>query len=215
MRPARDFRRTAVARRARLAAAALLGGVLTAAASAAVAASSADTSAPLLDPQAPVSAAQSDQTSSFGVLRGAQAPVDAFAGSAQPAGGANPQLARSVAVPTSALSTGRVWVVPGNGVLCLRVIDPAGGEGWTCSTTAAARAGGLVGTIAHSLDGGGPVFAFGLVPDGVGKVTIDGPGGAATTLSVSNNVYATTVAATPVSVRFSAAGGEVATVPLT
>jgi hypothetical protein len=204
-----------VAHRARLAGAAILGAALTAAATTAVAAVTASTPAQLLAAQTPIAAVAADQASAFGVLRREQAPLDAFGGSAaQTPGGVNPQLARSVAVATSSLSDGRVWIVPGNGVICLRIIDPAGGEGWTCAATSAARQGGLVGTLVASPTGPGPAFIEGLVPDGVTQVTVTDLDGDTETLPVSDNVYATTLAAHPAGVAFAAPGQAPVTVPL-
>jgi hypothetical protein len=210
-----DGLRARLAASGRLAGVAVLGAALTAAATTAVAAVSASTPTQLLAQQTPISAVATDQASSFGVLRQAQGPLDGFGGSAvQRAGGVNPGLARSVPVATSDLSAGRVWVVPGNGVICLRIIDPAGGEGWTCVSTSDAQEGELVGTLVASPSGPGPAFIEGLVPDGVGQVTVTDLGGDVETLPVNENVYATTLPAHPASVSFTTASGQAVTVPL-
>jgi hypothetical protein len=159
-------------------------------------------------PQAPVSAIPAAESSAFGVLREAQAPGDAFGPAALTPAGANPDLARSVAVATSALSTGRVWVVPADDAVCLRVLDPSAGDGWVCASAADAAAGRLIGAMRRSPGDDGPAFVHGLVPDGVTDVTITGPAGQQTSVPVTDNVYGTTVAATPATVAFGLADGQ-------
>jgi hypothetical protein len=155
-------------------------------------------------PEAPVSAVPAAESASFGVLRRAQGAADAFGPAtvaATPAG-ANPALARSVAVPTSSLSAGRVWVMPADDAICLRVVDPLGGDGWVCSTTSDAVAGRLIGAMRSSTGDTGPAFVHGLVPDGVAEVTVTGPTGGTVDVPVTDNVYATTIPATPATVTY-------------
>jgi hypothetical protein len=160
-------------------------------------------------PEPPVSTIPAAESASFGILRQAQGPADGFGGSVpSTAAGANPELARSVAVPTSSLSAGRVWVVPADNAICLRVLDPLSGDGWVCATTADAVAGTLIGAMRSAPEDDGPAFVHGLVPDGVAHVTVIGPDGTATGLAVTDNVFSATIPATPASVTYSLADGR-------
>lgn len=93
---------------------------------------------------APIGEIQPDQAAAFRVFRrpqraGDEIPADVAAAVAGPGRfGRNPGLARAVETPT-----GKGWVVPGRGVVCLVVPGLSGGYGTTCSPTAAAADDGL------------------------------------------------------------------------
>jgi hypothetical protein len=66
-------------------------------------------------------------------------PADVVAQAAGPGRfGRNPELARAVET-----ATGRGWVVPGRGTICLVVPDPVDGYGVSCKPTAAAAEQGV------------------------------------------------------------------------
>jgi hypothetical protein len=91
-----------------------------------------------------IGAVQPDQATAFRVLRRAQRPSDAMPAeiAASVAGpgrfGRNASLARAIGTPT-----GKGWVVPGRGVICLVVPDDAGSYGTTCRPTSAAADEGI------------------------------------------------------------------------
>lgn len=106
-----------------------------------------ETYAPGPSPRAvpvPIGEIQPDQAAAFRVFRRPQRPSDAIpadvaAAVASPARfGRNPGLARAVQTPT-----GKGWVVPGRGVVCLVVPGAAEGYVTTCNPTAAAVDDGL------------------------------------------------------------------------
>jgi hypothetical protein len=187
---------------------ALAFGVGAAATAAAPGGSSSTQTPATFVPQPPVPAVPAAESASFGILRRAQGASDAFGAAVLTPAGANPELARSVAVPTSSLSAGRVWVVPADNAICLRVVDPVGGDGWVCSTTGDAVAGQLIGAMRSSTGDQGPAFVHGLVPDGITQVTVDGPTGSVINLPVTDNVYAATIPATPATVTYTAGDGQ-------
>lgn len=159
----------------------------------------------------PITAIPASESTDFGILRLDQGPNDAFGTADAMPAGANPDLARSVEVPTSSLSTGRVWVVPADGAICLRVVDGADGDGWVCASTADAAAGKLIGSLRTSPEQGGPAFVHGLTPDGVTQVTAVGPDGNPVDVPVTDNVYGITVDATPATVTYTPPGGQTVT----
>jgi hypothetical protein len=58
--------------------------------------------------------------------------------------GLNPDLARAVLTPASSTP---VWLIPGDGFLCLWIKDPIDGSGTTCTTTEQAAAGELYAVL--------------------------------------------------------------------
>jgi hypothetical protein len=160
-------------------------------------------------PEPPVSEIPASESQDFGILRQDQQPGDAFATAPEMPAGANPVLARSVQVPESSLSTGRVWVVPADGAICLRVVDPASGDGWACATTTQAAAGDLIAAMRPTPGDGSPAFVHGLTPDGVTQVTVTGPDGTSLDVPVTDNVYAITLNATPAMLAYTTSDGHV------
>jgi len=132
------------------------------------------------------------QAASFGILRRPLRSTDPFRGLHPGSGpfGANPALARTVSEPRGGLSAGLVSVVPANGWVCLRVPFAAGGAQWWCQTLALARTAKLVMALrpAGPLRDGAQLL-IGLVPDGVGAVTVVTRTGLRRTIPVRSNVY--------------------------
>jgi hypothetical protein len=159
-------------------------------------------------PEPPVSAIPASESQDFGILRQDQGPGDAFATAPETPAGANPGLARSVRVPKSNLSTGRVWVVPADDAICLRVVDPASGDGWACATTTQATAGDLIAAMQPTSGASGPAFVHGLTPDGVTQVTVTRPDGTRLDVPVTDNVYAITLNATPATLAYTTNDGR-------
>jgi hypothetical protein len=145
------------------------------------------------------------EAASFGILRRPRRPGDAFAPLQAGAGplGANPSLARSVAVAGGPLAPRRVSVVPANGNVCLRLLFAGGFAYWQCRTTEQAIRGALIVGLrpTGALHGGRPTapprissqFIVGLVPDGVSAVTITAAHGVTRTVAVHSNVYAAAI----------------------
>jgi hypothetical protein len=145
------------------------------------------------------------ESASFGILRRPRRPGDAFAALQAGAGplGANPSLARSVAVSAGALAPRRLSVVPANGNVCLRMLFSSGFVYWQCRTTQQAIGGALIVGLrpTGALHGARPTapprissqFIVGLVPDGVSTVTITAAHGVTRTVVVRSNVYAATI----------------------
>ncbi len=145
------------------------------------------------------------EAASFGILRRSRRPTDAFAPLQAGAGplGANPSLARSVAVAAGALAPRRLSVVPANGNVCLRLLFADGLAYWQCRTTEQAIGGALIVGLrpTGALHGARPTtpprissqFIVGLVPDGVSAVTITAARGVTRTVAVHSNVYAATI----------------------
>ncbi|MGX6448569.1 hypothetical protein ACVU7I_10955 [Patulibacter sp. S7RM1-6] len=110
----------------------------------------------------PIAAVQPEQARTLAIFRRALRPSDAMpadvaAQAASPAKfGRNPGLARAISTPT-----GKGWVVPGDGVICLVMPDPVEGYGTTCQPTAAVEARGLTLAVAEDA----ATNAVSVVPD--------------------------------------------------
>jgi hypothetical protein len=130
----------------------------------------------------------------------AQSPV-ALSG----ASGANLGLARRA----QGLGEGRAWVVPGNGTVCLIAEWPQRHTGGAnCVPDAAALAGQLVGA-SGTASAPGIEFIAGLVPDGVGAVTLHLRGRAVTSAPVHEGVYMIALAGSASSITYAGPHGQV------
>jgi hypothetical protein len=145
-----------------------------------------------------------DQSSAFGILRRPQVDSDRipqegweeYANGMTGRLGLNPELARRTRT-----DAGDVWVIPGNGFICLDVL------GMCCVTTDAARAQGTVTwTSARSDDS---TIVHGLVPDGVQEVVLTATNGTVKTVPVNDNVYGTVIEGIFTSLRFASPSGTV------
>jgi hypothetical protein len=125
--------------------------------------------------------------------------------------GANIGLARAA----SGLVAGRVWVIPGDGAVCVvadnGVATGAGADGGAaCAADSRAASGGLEFTVADIGDDGA-VTLTGVVPNGVASVRAQIGDGASEVLPVDDNVYRATLPGDPVAVSFVAADGRLTT----
>ena len=165
------------------------------------------------------------ESASFGILRRERAATDSFTAIRSGAGpfGANPALARSVALPSVRLAPRLVSVVPANGSVCLRILLARDLASWQCQPAALADRGSLrvvLGPVAPRHAGArlapslaGDQFLLGLVPDGVPAVTISTAHGLTRTIVVHSNVYAAQVQA-PKAIAFTLPGHRTVTYPV-
>ncbi len=97
--------------------------------------------------------------------------------------GANTELARLASLEGA---TPQIWVVPGNGGLCLFVRYSADDGGSTCQASSGARAGYL--NILRS-NSDGSTTVIGLAPDSVADAHLETSTGTVNA-PVANNIYA-------------------------
>jgi hypothetical protein len=136
----------------------------------------------------PVQSADDNQRRSFGILRRTRTSKDELTGEgarivatgAQPAVAANPDLSQNALTTPSGAT---VWVVPGNGSLCL--VSSAGTD--MCNTTEAGQAGYVAGVEPVGLSG---YRVQGMAPDGVTSTTLELADGTTQRTDVQANVYA-------------------------
>ena len=165
------------------------------------------------------------ESAAFSILRRDHAATDSFTAIRSGAGpfGANPALARSVALPSGGLAPRLVSVVPANGSVCLRILLATDLASWQCQPAARADRGSLrvvLGPVARLRAGArlapalaGDQYLLGLVPDGVPTVTITAAHGLTRTIVVRSNVYATRVHA-PRAITFTLPGHRTVTYPV-
>lgn len=147
----------------------------------------------------PEAAIAPDQLSQLGIFRRPRVASDvlpaaeaqALTNSPSAASGVNVELSRSA----QGLTTGVAWLIPGDGMICFAYGDSPVGGGGTCQPDAVVTAGQLVETSGGSTVPGTTVVA-GVVPDGVSQVTLNLANGDATSVSVHENVYLTTISGT-------------------
>jgi len=172
----------------------------------------------------PVATADPADAAAFGILRQPVVAADAIPAAMMPPNdatndepsvgmmGANYALARKT---TGLGGAGEAWVIPGDGVLCLRASasfqrtpNALGGE--VCTSDKAALAGQLQALSGSPVNVPGIMLVTGLVPDGVTSVSATLADGQTQTVAVHNNVYMLEVAG-PVSptISFSDASGQV------
>lgn len=112
--------------------------------------------------------------------------------------GLNPGLARRART-----EVGDVWVIPGNGFICLSL---DGGGGSANATDAEAATGVVTWGSYRSLD---QCIVHGLVPDGVHEVTLMAINGDIQAVPVHENVYGAVLDGFLTSVRFTGPSGNV------
>jgi hypothetical protein len=140
-----------------------------------------------------ITAVPEEQAAAFALVRRSQIPTDLLPedrwGRYQEGRvgqlGLNPALARRAETPL-----GNVWVIPGDGWICLSLAASPGpssldGGGLTCNRTVRAIAGRMItwGSC------GSAVIVQGLVPNDVPEVTLTTATGSVQTVSVSDNTY--------------------------
>jgi hypothetical protein len=155
-----------------------------------------------------VSEIDADQLSAFGILRRSRVDSDrtpeerwgAYKTGMVGRLGLNPALSRRAST-----DIGDVWVIPGNGFICL---DVGGG---CCNPSNAARERGMVTwTSGRSKDSS---IVHGLVPDGVQEVVLTAIDGTTKTMAVEDNVYGTEMDGVFTSLRFAGPNGTIALGP--
>jgi hypothetical protein len=145
-----------------------------------------------------------DQSSLFGILRRPQVDSDRIPEERRDeyTSGMIGRLGLNAALARCArTAAGDVWVVPGNGFICLDV------GGMCCNTSEVARVQGMVTwTSARSDDS---TIVHGLVPDGVEEVVLTATDGTTKTVPVRDNVYGTEMEGVFTSLRFAGPKGTV------
>jgi hypothetical protein len=113
--------------------------------------------------------------------------------------GANPDLSRRTGPG--------VWVMPGDGYVCLANTTPGEGNlGFGCATPEDVERGLLAPT---DVDANGNGVLTGVLPDGVAEVTLVAKDGSTRSVPVERNTYRAAIDANLKEVRFTdAAGGE-------
>jgi hypothetical protein len=97
-----------------------------------------------------------------------------------------------------------------NDTVCVLALPPAAsGPGGQCTSADMAAAGRDVVTLER---GGGMIDIYGVVPDGIHRVTVELAGGARTVLPVADNVYTAALPGATRSVSYDQAG-EPVTIP--
>jgi hypothetical protein len=172
--------------------------------------SGSDAADPLQRPNAVITQIDADQLAAFGVLRGESgaaadftpAAADLVANGLGPDVGASAELSRRAGTASDGTP---LFVVPGDGWLCLVSGDGGGG----CNRTAEVLAGyGL------TLQRHGDVVALqGIVPDGVSAVDVTG-GADAAHLTATANVWSARLTFDPESVHWTGADGTAHDVPV-
>jgi hypothetical protein len=145
-----------------------------------------------------------DQSAWFGILRRRQVDSDRMPEERRDeyvSGmigrlGLNPALARGART-----DAGEVWVVPGNGFICLDV------GGMCCNTSEVARGQGLVTWTSGG--SGDRTIVHGLVPDGIEEVVLTATDGTTKTVRVKDNVYGAEMEGVFTSLRFAGPKGTV------
>jgi hypothetical protein len=103
------------------------------------------------------------------------------------------------------------WVAPSSGGVCLLPLpDDAVAVGASCSSSAAAEAGEAIATTTYAVD---DVYLYGLMPDGVGAVTVDYADGTNASVPVSGNGFFLHARKPTKSVRFAGPDGAEHVVP--
>ena len=163
-----------------------------------------------------------EQAAALGILSRAQTPTDAIPqsgvaplvdGSFVDRYGANVALARRA----DGLTAGAAWVVPGTGAVCLLSASSLNADGspiagmpggGVCTTTASVTAGTTY-VVSGSRNDPGVEFLAGIVPDGVGSVTVSLADGTTVGIVVHENVYTAAIHGAISEVSFTGPNGPV------
>jgi hypothetical protein len=122
----------------------------------------------------PVASVDADQASAFALLRRPAdvAPVqvrqDIQRAPFYRAFGLNIELARSALTPASAIP---VWVIPGDGFLCIWLKDPVDGAAVSCDSTATVLKNGLI--VSLVTPGKPEITVAGMLPDSARGLRVD------------------------------------------
>ena len=155
----------------------------------------------------PVQAVPADQAQELSQLERPRTSDDAMPGewkaeltegeSADDHFGANPSLSRRTGPGT--------WIIPGDGYVCVANTTPGEGAlGFGCATPEDVQKG-LLAPADIDKDGNGVLT--GVLPDGVGEVTLVDKDGSTRTVAVERNTYRAAIDGNLEEVRFTGAGG--------
>jgi hypothetical protein len=118
--------------------------------------------------------------------------------------GANPDLSRRTAPG--------VWVMPGDGYVCMANSTPGEGNlGFSCATPEDVERGLLAPA---DVDANGNGVLTGVLPDGVAEVTVVDKNGSTRTVAVERNTYRAAIDANTKEVQFTDADGAQHVVPM-
>ena len=163
---------------------------------------------------APVESVPAEQADDIRQLRRARDPDDAMpeqwreelteGDTADENWGANPDLSRRTAPG--------VWIVPGDGYVCVANTTPGEGAlGFGCATPDDVERGLLAPS---DVDANGNGVLTGVLPDGVPEVTVVDKDGATRTVAVERNTYRAAIDASIKEVRFTDADGGQHVLPM-
>jgi hypothetical protein len=162
----------------------------------------------------PEPAATADQSADLAILRRPRVASDALPGSpsswtndpADGSSGANPALSRSA----QGLPAGAAWLIPGDGMICFDARFPIAGGGGTCQDDATVDTGRVL-IFGYNQSAPNLLGLAGIVPDGVGTVTVTAPDGTTQSVTVHENVYLAEIPLQPgtFSVAFNGPNGPV------
>jgi hypothetical protein len=121
--------------------------------------------------------------------------------------GKNVDLARGFSTPT-----GRGWVIPGDGFVCMAAPDPVDGFGETCAATSTVTASGMINMLVSPTTPGAAEVSV-LVPDGA-TASVEHVDGSAESLAVADGVASENVTkGTSVTVTSSTGSKQVIEIP--
>jgi hypothetical protein len=155
----------------------------------------------------PTPSVQSGQARRLGELRRDRGADDALPGRWQRGLADNTSAGRRFGanVALSRRAAPGVWLVPGDGFVCVAYVSPADGTlGFSCVTPSQVDEGLLQPA---SLDKDGAGVVTGVMPDGVSSVTLVDRDGSSRHAAVDRNVYRAAVDADLQDVRWTDAGG--------
>jgi hypothetical protein len=138
---------------------------------------------------APTTVVQYAESSRFGELRRPRSGDDALPSrwNAQIAADSNRGTRWGADTAESRRAAPQVWLVPGNGFVCVANVSPVDGSlGFGCATPAEVEQGLLQPA---DLDQNGNGVVTGVMPDGVTSVTLVSNDGSTRAVAVSHNVY--------------------------
>jgi hypothetical protein len=162
----------------------------------------------------PEPAITADQSADLAILRRPRVASDALPGSpsswtndpADGSSGADPALSRSA----QGLPAGAAWLIPGDGMICFDARFPIAGGGGTCQDDATVDTGRVL-IFGFNQSAPNLLGVAGIVPDGVGTVTVTAPDGTTQSVTVHENVYLAEIPLQPgtFSVAFNGPNGPV------
>jgi hypothetical protein len=156
---------------------------------------------------APATVVQYAESSRFGELRRPRSGDDALPPRWNDQIGADSRRGSRWGADTaeSRRAAPQVWLVPGNGFLCVANVSPGDGSlGFGCATPAQVEQGLLQPA---DVDQNGNGVVTGVMPDGVTSVTLVNDDGSTQAVAVSHNVYQAAVDSRLLEVRWTDSAG--------